>query len=47
MRVLDRYLLRELFVPIFICSLTLVFLVLILSFVCLRLLLLLFFSFVL
>lgn len=28
MRVLDRYLLRELFVPIFICSLTLVFLVL-------------------
>lgn len=29
MRVLDRYLLRELFIPIFICSLTLVFLVLI------------------
>ncbi len=29
MRVLDRYLLRELFIPIFICSLTLIFLVLI------------------
>ena len=29
MRVLDRYLIRELFVPILICSITLVFLVLI------------------